>query len=93
MDSRAVIIASCWLAVALISSVTIWLEVTYFHTYSGYFVMLLVLGAFIVTFGVAFGFRPERTPEIELLSELQNIRSRLEVLTREVEDIKKTLEE
>ena len=98
MDSRAVIIASCWLAVAIISSVYIWVGLG-----GGYIgdimfgiyvpVGLLVLVAFIVTFGVADGFRPEKKLEIALSSELSNIKSELNNLTKTVEEIKKAIEE
>lgn len=98
MESRAVVIASCWLAVAIISSVYIG-----FGLGEGYIgdilfgiyvpVGLLVLVAFIVTFGVEFGFRPEKKLEIALSNELSNIKSELSNLTKVVEDIKKAIEE
>ncbi|MCZ2856714.1 MAG: hypothetical protein O2U62_06440 [Candidatus Bathyarchaeota archaeon] len=98
MNSRAVVIASCWLAVAIISSVYIWVGLG--EGYIGDIMFglyvpigLLILVAFIVTFGVPSGFEPDKKLETVMSSKLQDIKSKLDALTREVEEIKKTLEE
>jgi len=91
MDIRAVIIASSWIAVTIISVVYIWIGGV--NVWNNLSVGLLVFTAFIITFGVAFGLRVERKPEMQLLSELKNIRSKLDELMKEIEEIKKAIEE
>ncbi len=99
MDSRAAIVASCWIAVAIISAVYIW--VGGINVWNNIVVGLLVFMAFIITFGVGFRLarfqqgeeKARAKPEIQLLNELQNIKSKLDELTKEVEEIKKVIEE
>ncbi len=98
MSSKATIIASCWLAVAVISSVYILVALG-----GGYLgdilfglflpVGALVLVAFVVTFGVQGGFEPENKFNNTLSSELQEIKSKLHEVGKEVEEIRKTIEE
>ena len=95
MDYRAAIIASCWFAVAIISSVYMWVfgrilgDILF-----GVFlpVGLLVLVAIIVTFRVASSFEPEKKSEAKSSSDFQNLRSKLDVITKEIEQIKKEIE-
>ena len=98
MSKKATIIASCWFAVAMISSVYIW--VTLGGGYLGdimFRVFLpigaLVLVAFVVTFGLHGGFEQENKLNNTLSSELQDIKSKLDEVAREVEAINKTIEE
>jgi len=95
MDYRAVIIASCWLAVAVISSVYMWV----FRGFIGDIMFgvflpigLLVLVAITVTFGVTSRFEPVEKREAESSSDLKDIRSKLDVITKEIEQIKKEIE-
>jgi len=98
MSSKAVIIASCWFAVALMSSVYIWVALG-----GGYLgdilfglflpVGALVLVAFIVTFGVQGSFEQESKLDKTVSSELQDIKSKLDEVAKEVEAIKKTIDE
>ena len=95
MDYRAAIIASCWFAVAIISSVYMWVfgrilgDILF-----GVFlpVGLLVLVAIIVTFWVASSFEPEKKSEAKSSTDLQDLRSKLDVITKEIEQIKKEIE-
>lgn len=59
MDVRAGVIAVCWLAVSMISVVSFWLQFSFYGSWGGYFEMMLIFGAFIVTFALAFGLKPE----------------------------------
>ena len=98
MSTKATIIASCWLAVAVISSVYIWVALGGGHLGDILFglflpVGALVLVAFVVTFGVHGGFEQENKFSIKLSSELQEIKSKLDEVAKEVEGIKKAIEE
>ncbi len=58
MDSRAVIVASCWFAVAIIAVVYMWVFADKVgDVLFGVFLPVgeLILVAFIVTFGIMFG--------------------------------------
>ena len=95
MDHRAVIIASCWLAVAIISSVYMWVFRGFIADIMfGVFlpVGLLILVAIIVTFGIASSFEPEKKREAKSSSDLHDMRSKLDVITKEIEQIKKEIE-
>lgn len=98
MDSRAAITLISWVAVTTISVAYIWVGGVNIGNYA--VVGLLVLTAFIVTivaFGAPSGFlsesRRETTSETALLNELKNIKTKLDALTKEVEEIKKAIEE
>ena len=53
----------------------------------------LVMVAFIVTFGVHGGFEQENKINNALSSELQEIKSKMDEVAKEVEGIKKAIEE
>ena len=98
MSTKAVIIASCWFAVAIISSVYMWVALG--GGYLGDIVFglffpigALVLVAFIVTFGVQGSFEQETKLDNTLSGELQEIKSKLDDVAKEVEAIKKTIDE
>ena len=81
MDYRAAIIVSCWFAVAIISSVYMWVfgsEIA--DIMFGVFLPIgfLILVAIIVTFGIASSFESEKKREAKFSSELQDIRSKLD---------------
>lgn len=96
MKSKNLIILSVWSAVTIIFGILMLLGVTYSNnpaqwliwTYWDWFRVFIV--ALIFTGAVVF-FKKE--PEIELQTELQNIGSKLDVLTGKVEEIKKVIEE
>lgn len=56
---------------------------------------------FVITFGIAFGLpgpwknaeEGSRKPDTAILNELSNIKTKLDELTKEVEEIKKAIEE
>jgi len=91
MESRGLIVLATWISLSIISAVFIWIGGVSLGNYI--FVGLLIFLALGVTFAVGFGLEPEKKPEIELLNEIKNIRSKLDELTKEVEEIKKAIEE
>ncbi len=99
MESRAFIIGACWIAVALISIAYIWVGGV--NTSTDIAVGLLVLLAFMITFGVGFGerFGTERDrelqaqPVLKVLDEIADMSSRMDEISRKVDEIKKALEE
>jgi outer membrane murein-binding lipoprotein Lpp len=98
MSSKATIIASCWFAVAVISSVYIWVALGGGYLGDILFGLLLPIGAlvlvaFVVTFGVQGGFESENKSNNMLSIEFQEIRSKLDEVAKEVEAIKKAIED
>jgi len=87
------VVGTCWIAVAIISSVIFWVGGV--NIWNNISVGLLVFTAFIVTIviGTGHGVVLETKPEHVLSSELQDIRTKLDTLLKEVEAIKKTIEE
>ena len=95
MEYRAAIIVSCWFAVAIISVVYMWVFADKFgDVLFGVFlpVGVLVLVAFIVTFGIASSSEPKKKDEAKSSNDLQNLTSKLDVITKEIEQIKKEIE-
>ncbi len=96
MDSRAAIIVSCWFSVAVISSVYMWVFGSELgDILFGVFlpVGLLILVAIAVTFGIASGFETEKKRDAKSSSDFRDIRSKLDAITKEIEQIKKEIEE
>jgi len=97
MDSRAAMISSCWIAIAIISAMFIYVGGVNLGTYVA--VGLLVVLAFFVTFGVGFGlegmrrYGPPSKTQIELSSNLSEMKATLSELANKVEAIQKELEE
>jgi hypothetical protein len=97
MDSRAFIVASCWIAIALISCVFI--EVGGINWGTDIAVALFVLLAFIVTFGVSFGlegmrrYGPPSTTQLELSKNLNEMKTAISDLTKKVDAIQKEIDE
>ncbi len=90
MESKAAITASCWLALAVIASVYMWVFASKLaDILFGVFlpIGLLVLVGVIVTFQLAAGSDKERNLE-KFSSDLQDIKSRLDAITKEIEQIK-----
>lgn len=85
------IVLGTWISLSLISIVFVWIGGASLGNYI--FVGLLIFLALGVTFAVGFGLKTEKKPEMQLLSELSRIRSKLDNLTKEVEKIKKAIEE
>jgi len=95
------VIISCWFAVALISSVYVWVALG-----GGYLgdimfglflpIGLLIMVALAVTFGLPLGDDfSEREAKLDntFSNELQEINSKIDSLIKEVEVIKKTIED
>ncbi len=96
MDYRAVIIASCWLAIAIISSVYMWVFREFIADIMfGVFlpIGLLTLVAITVTFGVASSLESDKKREAEPSADLHDILSELATITEEIEQIKKKIKD
>ena len=95
MDYGAAIVASCWFAIAIISSVYMLVFGNELgDIFFGVFfpIGLLVLVAIIVTFQLASSSEPEKQREAKSSSDIQDIRLKLDAITKEIEQIKKELE-
>ena len=95
MDYRAAIAVSCWFAVAIISSVYMVVFADKLgDVFFGVFfpIGLLVLVAIVVTFYVATSSEPVRKHEARSSGDTQDIMSKLDAITKEIEQIKKDLE-
>jgi len=93
MESRSMIVLATWISVSVISVFFVWVGGASLGNYI--FVGLLILFALGVTFGIS-GMRelmPDKKPEIQMLTELQNIKTKLEALSKEIAEIKKTIQE
>jgi hypothetical protein len=93
INNKALVITSCWLAVALISSVYIWVALSQNligDIFFGLFmpIGLLVLVALAVTFGL-----PMKEDENTVSTGIKEMNAKIDSLTREVEVIKKAIED
>ncbi|MCL4437376.1 MAG: hypothetical protein M1503_05220 [Thaumarchaeota archaeon] len=87
METRNIIIIGVW------SFSIVWLAGMLVARGDLTIAMVLFFIAIVVSI-VASGLPSMQTPpQPELLTELQNIRTRMDTLSKEVEDIKKTIEE
>jgi preprotein translocase subunit SecF len=92
MESRALILGACWIAVALISVVYIWVGGVNFSTDIA--VGLLIAVAFVLTIVVGFGERGmDLEKETEVSKEVLDMRSKIDEIAVKVDEIKKALEE
>lgn len=96
MKSKNLIVLSVWSAITIIFALLIWLGVEtssnptqwliwMFEDWWIVFIVALVFTGIVVFF--------KREPEIELQSELQSIGSKLDALSKEVDEIKTKIEE
>ncbi|MCW4010924.1 MAG: hypothetical protein NWF05_09945 [Candidatus Bathyarchaeota archaeon] len=96
MDSKAVIVASCWIAVAIIASMYLYVGGVNWGT--NIIVGLLVVVAFILTFGLTFGLggmrqeSPLAKAKIQTSLELTEIKATMSELAKKVDVIQKELE-
>jgi hypothetical protein len=96
MDSRAAMIASAWFAIAIISAMFIYVGKVNLGTDIA--VALLVLVAFVITFGVSFGlegmrrYGPPSRSQVEMSNELTEMKTAISELMKKVEAIQKELE-
>lgn len=96
MDYKAPIVASCWLAVALISSVYMLVSANKLgDVFFGLFLPVgaLVLVALAVTFIVASSPTQDKQREPTSSSDFQSIKAKLAEITGEIEKIKKQVEQ
>ncbi len=93
MESKVSIIASCWIAIAVISLVMIWVGGV--NIWTNLAVGGLVLTAFIVTFGVAWMEEEyeKKKPQFAAPSEFANLEKKIDDLTKIVSEIQKAIEE
>ncbi len=95
MEGKAAIVVSCWIAIAIISSVYMWVFASKLgDILFGVFlpVGLLVLVAIAVTFGITFGSEPKKKREKETSRDVQTLSSKLDAISREIEQLKKEIE-
>ncbi len=93
MEDRAAIIVSCWFAMAIISVAYMWIfRSELADILVGVFIPvgLLVLVAVLVTFGL-YNMTPAPR-ETKPPSDQQNLASKLDAITKEIEDLKKQIE-
>lgn len=93
MKSQNIIIAAIWIFVLILATGAV-----YFGTVDGLGLLIIFFIAVIVSaVFMMFDTEKEETKkdisENELLNELQSIRTKIDNLNKEVEDIKKTIEE
>ncbi len=92
MESRGLVIGTCWIAVALISVAYIWVGGISLSTDIA--VGLLVLLAFVVTIVVGFGERGmELEHESKASGEFADMRAKIDEIASKVDEIKRALEE
>jgi len=98
METKNLIILCVWLTLSIIYLVLIWLGAAYSDNPVQW--LIWMQNDFLISFAIALVFsgalfllQEKKEQETELGSELQNIRSRLDALTRELEEIKKTIRE
>ncbi len=94
MDHKAEVIASCWLAVGIISSVYM-LEFAnkLGDLVFGLFVPVgaLVFVALMVTFTVAYSSAQDKPGHAESQSNFQGVKLKLDEITREIEQVQRQL--
>ncbi len=92
MEDRAAIIVSCWFAMAIISVAYMWIFGSKLaDILVGVLIPvgLLVLVAVLVTFGLYSVSAPRETKPP---SDQQNLASKLDAITKEIEDLRKQIE-
>ncbi len=97
MDSRAAIASSCWIAIAIISAM--YLYVAGATLWTTIFVVILVGVGFIVSFGITFGLEelrqksPLANAKVQMSAEISEIKTTVSELAKKVDAIQKELEE
>jgi signal transduction histidine kinase len=100
MDSRAGIVASTWIAIAIISSMYIYVGRITIET--DIIVALLVAVAFMITFAIGFGIEamrrrmeydsPTTKVKIQMANEMTELKTAVNELSKKVDAIQKELE-
>lgn len=92
MESRGLIVASVWICVTILSVVIIWVS-KHLDLWTALFILLLLGGAFIITFGVPSHDFLGKQPAARMEGHIEKISKQLEELNKKVDYIKKQLEE
>ena len=100
MDSRAGMVASTWIAIAIISSMYIYVGRISIAT--DIIVALLVAVAFMITFAIGFGIEamrhkledesPTTKVKIQMANEMTDLKNAVNELSKKVDAIQKELE-
>jgi len=96
MDSKAVINASCWIAISIIAATYIYIGGVNLTT--NIIVGLLVVATFGFSFVLTFGLEgmkmrsPEAKAKIAMSAEITEIKTTVSALSEKVDSIKKELE-
>ena len=101
INDRAAVIVSCWLTVTVISSIYIWITLSERILGDYLFGLIIPIGLLIlVALTVTFGLPIRESPsEKEIMlnptfaNGMKEINSKIDALTKEVETIKKAIEE
>jgi hypothetical protein len=97
MDSRAAVVASTWFAVAIISAMYLYIGGITWTT--NIVVGILVFIAFIITFAITFGLEgmrqesPQTKAKLQMNTELAEIKTAVNELSKKVDAIQKELVE
>jgi hypothetical protein len=97
MDSRGIIVASVWFAVAIFNAM--YLQVGGISLMTSIVAVLLFGMAFIITFAVTFGLEgmrqesPQAKAKLQMSMELSEIKVAVSDLTKKVDAIQKELNE
>lgn len=97
MDSRGIIVASVWFAVAIFNAM--FLQAGGINLMTSIVAVLLFGMAFVITFAVTFGLEgmrqesPQAKAKLQLNTELSEIKVAVSDLTKKVDAIQKELEQ
>lgn len=97
VDSRAAIVASCWIAIAIISAMYLYIGGATLWT--NIIILILVGIAFVVSFGLTFGLEgmrqesPQAKAKLQMSTELTEIKATVSDLVKKVDAIQKELTE
>ncbi|WFO74621.1 hypothetical protein J4526_05935 [Desulfurococcaceae archaeon MEX13E-LK6-19] len=89
--TTAIIIVVCWITIAILSSIYLWIGGVNFWTN---IMVLLFLGvAFVVTFGLTAMWPPSSLPEKKLEKELSELKKEVHELKKKIDELRKIIEE
>ncbi|HSV49224.1 MAG TPA: hypothetical protein VLH35_02825 [Candidatus Acidoferrales bacterium] len=97
MDSRGIIVASVWFAVAIFNAM--FLQAGGINLMTSIVAVLLFGMAFVITFAVTFGLEgmrqesPQAKAKLQMNTELSEIKGAVSDLTKKVDAIQKELEQ
>jgi hypothetical protein len=97
MDSRGIIVASVWFAIAIFSAIL--LQAGGINLMTSIVTVILFGMAFVITFAVTFGLEgmrqesPQTKARLQMNTELSEIKTAVSELTKKVDAIQKELEQ